>query len=118
MQEPDDLARPHRDEEVRVRGLPATPNAVIDCRGRVGLTNDGVQGGWINQARVLGRHRFGTNHGDGLSIGADRISHENLLHGQHFVPTRLGGALPPSDILHTGVIDTPRRSICQEVFRN
>ncbi len=81
VQEPDDLARPLCDEEVRVRGLPATPNAVIDRRGRVGLTNDGVEGGWINQARVLGRHRFGTNHSDGLRIGVDRISHENLLHG-------------------------------------
>jgi hypothetical protein len=83
VQEPDDLPRPLRREEVRVRSPLATLDALTDRRRRVGLPNNGAEGGWINEARILCRHRLGSDGGDGISIAAGRIAHEYVLSGQH-----------------------------------
>ena len=53
VQEPDDLARPLRHQEVRVRRALATVDACGDRRRLVGLTDNGGDGGRIHQAHVL-----------------------------------------------------------------
>jgi hypothetical protein len=83
VQETDDLPRPLRHEEVRARSPLATLDAFTDRRRRVGLPNNGVEGCWINETRILCRHRLGSDGGDGISIPAGRIAHEYVSSGQH-----------------------------------
>ena len=83
VQEPDDLARPLRHQEERVRGPLAPVDALGDRRGLVGLTDDGRHGGRVHKTRVLRRHRLAPDGGDGGRIGPGRIPDEHVLSSQH-----------------------------------